>query len=107
MDEIGARLRQAREAAGLSLAAMAARTFISKAHLANVETGRRRATRDVVVAYERALGDDVRRRGLLAGLGAAVVAPAVVSQLLQHGFSAALDHAVPIDEWQDRVNRYG
>jgi transcriptional regulator with XRE-family HTH domain len=107
MDDIGARLRLAREAAGLSLAAMAARTYVSKAHLGNVETGRRRATRDIVVAYERVLGDDVRRRGVLAGISAAAVAPEVVSRLLQHGFSAALTHTVGVDEWMGRVARYG
>lgn len=51
----GAKLRAAREAAGLSLAAMARRTRYSKGYLANVESGQRRVTPAVAVAYERAL----------------------------------------------------
>ena len=67
---IGAKLRVAREAAGMSLSAMAARTHYTRGHLSNVETGKRPAAPDVVLAYVRVLGDDMERRDLLAGLAA-------------------------------------
>jgi transcriptional regulator with XRE-family HTH domain len=56
IEDVGTALRAAREAAGLSLAQMARLTRYGKSYLGNVETGRRRATRDVVLAYGRALG---------------------------------------------------
>ncbi|MGH3800272.1 MAG: helix-turn-helix domain-containing protein [Pseudonocardiaceae bacterium] len=72
---VGEALRAARNAADISLSVMASRTHYSKPYLSMVETGRRAATRDVVSAYERALGigqlgDDVKRRGFfkVAGL---------------------------------------
>ncbi|SCL24474.1 helix-turn-helix domain-containing protein [Micromonospora inyonensis] len=54
--DLGAKLRAAREAAGHSLAGMAALTHFSKPYLGLVETGRRPATPDVVERYEHALG---------------------------------------------------
>ncbi|MGC5033925.1 helix-turn-helix domain-containing protein [Micromonospora sp. DT229] len=54
--DLGAHLRAAREAAGHSLAGMAALTHFSKSYLGLVETGRRPATPDVVERYEHALG---------------------------------------------------
>ncbi len=76
MTDIGTSLRAAREAAKISLAAMATRTHFSKAYLGLIETGKRPATADVVKAYERVLGvgglgDDVDRRRFL-GVAAAV-----------------------------------
>ena len=65
MSDLGQTMRQAREAAGFSLAGMAARTGFSRQYLGNVETGVRAATSPVVGAYERVLGDDLRRRLLL------------------------------------------
>ncbi|WP_026284400.1 helix-turn-helix domain-containing protein [Salinispora arenicola] len=66
--DLGAHLRAAREAAGHSLAGMAALTHFSKPYLSLVETGRRQATPDIVERYEHALGvpigtpaDPVRR----------------------------------------------
>lgn len=52
----GARLRVAREAAGLSLSALSARTHYSKALLGMRETGRRQIGPAHVRAYEEALG---------------------------------------------------
>jgi transcriptional regulator with XRE-family HTH domain len=65
---IGEALREARNAAGISLSVMATRTHYSKPYLSMVETGQRPATTDVVKAYERVLGigqlgNDVNRRG--------------------------------------------
>jgi hypothetical protein len=107
MDATGVTLRLARQEAGISLAKMAARTHYSKSYLGLIETGCRTATPEVVLAYERELGDLLDRRGLLTGLAATVVAPAAVSELIRTGFAAALDgHAAP-DEWQERAISYG
>lgn len=64
---IGEALREARNAAGISLCVMATRTHYSKGYLSMVETGTRAATPDVVKAYEKVLGigqlgDNVNRR---------------------------------------------
>jgi len=64
---IGEALREARNAAGISLCVMATRTHYTKSYLSMVETGKRHATTDVVKAYERVLGigqlgDNVNRR---------------------------------------------
>jgi transcriptional regulator with XRE-family HTH domain len=64
---VGEVLRAARDAAGLSLCAMASRTHYSKPYLSMVETGKRAATTAVVRAYEKVLGvgqlgDEVNRR---------------------------------------------
>ncbi|WP_028924734.1 helix-turn-helix domain-containing protein [Pseudonocardia acaciae] len=56
MVALGPNLRAAREAAGLSLSAMAARTHYSKSLLGLLETGRRTISPEHVVAYSRALG---------------------------------------------------
>ncbi|MGV9837077.1 helix-turn-helix domain-containing protein [Nocardia niigatensis] len=52
----GARLRAAREAAGLSLSALAARTHYSKALLGMLETGQRQVRPEHARAYADALG---------------------------------------------------
>jgi transcriptional regulator with XRE-family HTH domain len=55
MDELGGRLREAREAAGISLSAMAAKTHYSKPYLSQLERGFRAVKPDHVEAYARAL----------------------------------------------------
>lgn len=109
MDEdVGATLRLARESAGMSLSALAKLTNYSRCHLSNVETGKRRATPDVVLAYERALdGDDVNRRTLLVGLAAGVVAPMVMDEVLHGAFTQAMSAPVSVDEWWYRAEAYG
>jgi transcriptional regulator with XRE-family HTH domain len=104
---LGASLRAAREASGLSLSVLAAQTHYTRGHLSNVETGKRPASRSVVLAYARVLGDDVDRRGLLAGLAASVVAPMATAELLLKGFSAAIGDRPSLDDWLNRVERYG
>jgi transcriptional regulator with XRE-family HTH domain len=94
----GAKLRVAREAASVSLTQMARLTHFSKSHLSNVESGRGSVTPDVVLAYAQVLGDDMDRRGLLTGLAAGIVAPIAASELIHHGFSAALDGRRAEDE---------
>jgi transcriptional regulator with XRE-family HTH domain len=54
--DLAARLRAAREAAGHSLAGMAALTHFSKPYLGLVETGRRTVTPEVVDRYQQVLG---------------------------------------------------
>jgi transcriptional regulator with XRE-family HTH domain len=61
VSDLGAKLRAAREAAGVSLAAIAARTHYSKALLGHLETGRRTVKPEHVAAYSRALGVSVER----------------------------------------------
>ncbi len=107
MTDVGARLRLARESAGISLTTMAARTHFPKGYLSNVESGRRASTPAVILAYEKALGDDLDRRGLLTGLAASTVAPAAVAQLLQQGFGAALGEKVSVEEWEYRTLQFG
>src|SRR5215468_5673886 len=107
-EHIGARLRSAREAAGVSLSAMARLTNYSRYHLSNVEAGRRRATPDVVLAYERALdGGDAGHRTLLTGLASGVVAPMVLAEVLHSAFTEALTVRVPVEEWWTRAEAYG
>ncbi len=55
MTDLGAALRAAREAAGVSLAAMAARTHYSKPLLGLLETGKRTIKPEHVEAYSRVL----------------------------------------------------
>jgi transcriptional regulator with XRE-family HTH domain len=107
MTDVGANLRRVRRAAGVSLSSMATRTHFSKSYLGNVETGRRAATADVVLAYERALGGEVDRRGLLTGVAASAVAPVAVSDLVRHGFTAALGDRRQDDDWVAGVEEYG
>jgi transcriptional regulator with XRE-family HTH domain len=56
VSDLGANLRAAREEAGVSLAAVAARTHYSKALLGHLETGYRAVKPENVAAYSRALG---------------------------------------------------
>jgi transcriptional regulator with XRE-family HTH domain len=108
MTHAGAQLRLAREAAGMTLATMARKTSFSKSYLSNIEAGRKVASPVVVLAYEKALGDYVERRGLLTGLTATVVAPAAVAELIKKGFSAALDgRDSSAEAWLQRVEDYG
>lgn len=67
MRELGCSLRAAREAAGVSLAALAARTHFSKALLGHLETGKRTVSPEHVTAYSRAL--DVPVSDLYGGSG--------------------------------------
>jgi transcriptional regulator with XRE-family HTH domain len=109
VSDTGAILRNAREDAGLSLSEMAARTHYSRGHLGNVETGTRVASPDVVLAYERVLGEamDRGRRSLLAGVAAGLVAPAATAELLRRGFAAAIGDRPSLEEWRVRVEEYG
>jgi transcriptional regulator with XRE-family HTH domain len=106
--DIGAMLKTARQAAGLSLSALASRTYYSKGYLGNVECGKRRATPELVQAYEQALGDDVERRNLLLGMLAGVVTPTATAEALAKAFEAALSEPrASVDDWLGKTERYG
>ncbi|GAA5066524.1 helix-turn-helix domain-containing protein [Nocardia callitridis] len=75
--EPGALMRAAREAAGISLRAMAERSYYSKAYLSLIETGRRPVPAGVVAAYERVLGTGVERLTTVARTPARVDAAAL------------------------------
>ncbi|MGH3613289.1 MAG: helix-turn-helix domain-containing protein [Pseudonocardia sp.] len=61
MTDLGSNLRAAREAAGVSLSAMACRTHYSKSLLGHLETGKRTVKPEHVTAYSRALDVSVER----------------------------------------------
>jgi transcriptional regulator with XRE-family HTH domain len=61
VSELGKNLRAAREAAGVSLAALSKRTHYSKSQLGHLETGERDVKPEHVTAYARALGVAVDR----------------------------------------------
>ncbi|MBF6205478.1 helix-turn-helix transcriptional regulator [Streptomyces gardneri] len=109
--DIGERLRAARQAAGFSLAELAARIPFSRSYLGHVETGTRVASADVVAAYMRACGEmtcdpvtligvlgraDVDRRSFLrtsvysAALSAALASQSDIARL------AAVDDAARV-----------
>jgi transcriptional regulator with XRE-family HTH domain len=61
LSELGQNLRAAREAAEVSLAALAHRTHYSKALLGHLETGKRAVKPEHVTAYAKALDMPVSR----------------------------------------------
>ena len=116
-ETFGQVLRAVREAAGLSLAALAARTNYHKSEIGHVETGKRRASVDLATACDRVLGifpllstvvemdegqgDQVRRRALLetitatvgvAGIGSA----SALANIVRHGL---LDSVDAVEDW--------
>ena len=94
MSDLGSNLRAVREAAGLSLAAVARRTHYSKALLGHLETGKRSVAPEHVVAYSRALGVSVER----------LYGPALDPLRIAHEWLVA-DGVVPIES--DRGRRVG
>jgi transcriptional regulator with XRE-family HTH domain len=106
--EMGPILRTARESAGLSLAALAHRIHFSRQHLSLVERGQRRATPEIVRAYEDALGDHMNRRQLLTALAVGAATPVATAKAVTQAFEQAL--AAPRmtnDDWLERAEQYG
>lgn len=116
-DSFGSALRVMRDAAGLSLAALARRANVSKSQVGNLETGTRPPTIEIAEAIDRALraggvlielaaaerggGDDMRRRALLATIGAAaslgtIAGPHALGDMVRHGL---LDAAGTTEDW--------
>ena len=102
MQVTGAMLRDARETAGLSLGQMAERTYRSKMYLSRIERGLRKVPATLALEYERVIGQEMDRRGLIATAAMGVIAPAAIAQLLQEGFAAALRGRALPDQWQER-----
>jgi transcriptional regulator with XRE-family HTH domain len=118
-------MRVMREAAGLSLSALAARANVSKSHLGSLETGDRVPTVDVagavdralraggvlieLAAYERGGGDEMRRRALLTTVAAAatlgtIEGPHALADMVRHGL---LDAAGASEDWDGVVQDCG
>ncbi|MGH3719377.1 MAG: helix-turn-helix domain-containing protein [Pseudonocardiaceae bacterium] len=117
-------LRSVREAAGLSLASLAARTNYHKSEIGYVETGKRRASVDLATACDHVLGtfpllstvvemdeeqgDQVKRRALLEiitatvgtfGIGSA----STLANIVRHGLLDSVDAA---EDWDAVVEDF-
>ncbi|QOC93994.1 helix-turn-helix domain-containing protein [Micromonospora craniellae] len=122
-ERFGEVLKSMREAAGVSLRALAERTYYSKSEIARVESGQRPPTSGLVAAYDTALGTapllttllaldgedhTMQRRALLATLTAATGAAGIagvtaVAELIRHGL---LDGAGEVEDWGQTVTEY-
>lgn len=120
LDSFGTALRAMREAADLSLAALAGRANVSKPQLGRLENGDRAPTIGTARAIDEALrgggvlvelaaaergGHEMRRRALLATIGAAagtgaLAGPHTMGDLIRHGL---LDAAGAGDDDWDQV----
>lgn len=96
---VGAQLRAAREAAGVSLAALAAQIPYSKSALFYYETGQRTQTPDVIAWYERRFGAIQDPVATLLNLGKADVER---RSFLRVGYSTAISASVLLPGWLDR-----
>ncbi|MBM0276387.1 helix-turn-helix domain-containing protein [Micromonospora tarensis] len=123
VDTFGQVLRSIREAAGLSLSALATRTRYHKSEIGHVETGRRQASPDFAAACDRELGtspllsvllelgdgqgDNVKRRAMLASIGAAAtmggLGLTVLADLVRDGL---LDTADGSEDWNATIEAY-
>ncbi len=123
-ETFGEVLRSVREAAGLSLAGLAARTNYHKSEIGHVETGKRRASVDlaaacdhilgifpllsIVVEMDEGQGDQVKRRALLATIKAAVGVSGIggasaLANVVRHGL---LDSADAVEDWDAVVEEF-
>ncbi|MCI3225399.1 helix-turn-helix domain-containing protein [Streptomyces sp. NP-1717] len=123
MDSFGRLVRQLREEAGLSLAALAARSDVSKSHIGNLESGARQPTPAVARALDTALrtdgfllavaagADPVRRRTMLTGVGLALGAKAAppgvnsLAEYLRQALVASL--GATVDDWYEIAEEHG
>ncbi|MGO4518964.1 helix-turn-helix domain-containing protein [Terriglobus sp. 2YAB30_2] len=95
---VGAQLRAAREAAGVSLAAVAGQIHYSKSVLAYYETGERTPTSDVIAWYEKRFGGIQDPVATLLNLGKADVER---RSFLRVGYSTALSASMLLPGWLD------
>lgn len=93
---VGAQLRAAREAAGMSLAALASQIPYSKSALFYYETGQRTPTADVIAWYEQRVGGIHDPTATLLNLGKAEVER---RSFLRAGYSAAVGASVLLPGW--------
>lgn len=122
-DQLGQLIRELREAVGWSQArladevcAISGRATVTRCDISRWERGRRRprpaALRAIAAALQVPLHiletPPVNRRALLTDMAATAIAPVVASDLIRGGFAAALNGEAPgVDEWQDKISRYG
>lgn len=119
-DDIGAVLKALRKARGMTLRVLAHNANVSHSHLQNIEAGRRPLTTQMARACDRALGtpiltmlategDEMRRRALLAHLGAlgalGTAAPAGLAEMVRLGLVDAATEQ-PAD-WDAIADDYG
>ncbi len=123
-ETFGQVLRLVREAAGISLAGLAARTNYHKSEIGHVETGKRRASVDlatacdhelgtfpllsIVVEMDEGQGDQVKRRALLTTIKAAVGVSGIggvsaLANIVRHGL---LDSADAVEDWDAVVEDF-
>lgn len=125
-ETFGQVLRSVREAAGLSLAGLAARTNYHKSEIGHVETGKRRASVDLATACDHVLGtspllsmvmemdegqgDQMKRRALLATITATVGFSVIgiggasaLANIVRHGL---LDSADAVEDWDTVVEDF-
>lgn len=98
---VGAQLRAVREAAGVSLAALAAEIPYSKSALFYYETGQRTQTPDVIAWYERRFGAIQDPVATLLNLGKADVER---RSFLRVGYSTAISASVLLPGWLDAAS---
>ncbi|WP_433710492.1 helix-turn-helix domain-containing protein [Nocardia sp. CA-084685] len=101
---VGAQLRAAREAAGVSLATLAAQIPYSKSALFYYETGKRSLTPDVIAWYERRFGGIQDPVATLLNLGRADVER---RSFLRVGYSTAISASVLLPGWLDGAASIG
>ncbi|GIG58505.1 hypothetical protein Lfu02_28770 [Longispora fulva] len=109
---VGAILKAARDAAGLSLSEMERRTHFTKPYLSNVENGRKTATIEVVEAYEKVLGfevpgDAMERRTLIAALPVGPFAPSLLTEVIRKSLVSGLGESATVDDWQEICEAHG
>ncbi|MGH3912099.1 MAG: helix-turn-helix domain-containing protein [Pseudonocardiaceae bacterium] len=123
-ETFGQVLRSVREAAGLSLAGLAARTNYHKSEVGHVETGKRRASVDLAASCDHVLGTfpllctvvemdegqgaQVKRRALLATIKAAVSVAGIgsasaLANIVRHGL---LDSVGAVEDWDAVVEDF-
>ncbi|WP_439679603.1 helix-turn-helix domain-containing protein [Embleya sp. MST-111070] len=120
--KLGVLIRDLRMARGWSQAALrdnlnrVAGTNITREYVSRWESGKRspgpfwcRHLATVLQVPVAALeGGDVDRRRFLTNGAASAIAPLVASDLLAHGFAAAIGGRRPdVDGWEDRLTTYG
>jgi transcriptional regulator with XRE-family HTH domain len=126
MQQIREKMRQARNAAGLSLAQLGAATGYDRTSLSGVETGRRavtiKALTEYVAAYDRALktgglltdywvallkGDAMLRRSVVFALGTLAPVGMAVRPYVAEALRGSILAALGGDDWQAIAEEHG
>lgn len=122
MGTIGPLIRELRESLGWSQSRLAAevcraasRDTLGREDISRWENGKRtpgpfwlRHLASVLQIPRETLEDAVDRRAFLTTVAGVAIAPLVASDLIQHGFAAALRSNGPrLDDWLETVDTYG